>query len=73
MLFERVRGGDDGDLVATEQHTDGDQDDHQRSHRLDPLGSARSHGCVRLANGAIDQLVETVGDERLLGTPVEIT
>jgi L,D-transpeptidase catalytic domain len=40
---------------------------------VDPLGSARSHGCVRLANGAIDQLVETVGDERLLGTPVEIT
>lgn len=39
----------------------------------DPLGSARSHGCVRLANDAIDQLVETVGDEGLLGTPVEIT
>jgi lipoprotein-anchoring transpeptidase ErfK/SrfK len=40
---------------------------------VDPLGSARCHGCVRLANGAIDQLVKTVGDERLLGTPVEIT
>jgi hypothetical protein len=40
---------------------------------LDPLGSARSHGCVRLANDAIDWLVETVGANRLSGTPVQIS
>ena len=40
---------------------------------LDPLGSARSHGCVRLANDAIDWLVATVGEDRLPGTPVQIS
>jgi lipoprotein-anchoring transpeptidase ErfK/SrfK len=40
---------------------------------LDPLGSARSHGCIRLANDAIDWLVHTVGASRLPGTPVQIT
>jgi hypothetical protein len=40
---------------------------------LDPLGSARSHGCIRLANDAIDWLVATVGVERLPGTPVQIS
>ncbi|MGO9884786.1 MAG: L,D-transpeptidase [Solirubrobacteraceae bacterium] len=39
---------------------------------LDPLGSARSHGCVRLANDAIDWLVETIGSAQLPGTPVQI-
>jgi L,D-transpeptidase catalytic domain len=39
---------------------------------LDPLGSAASHGCVRLANDDIDWLVSTVGEGRLPGTPVEI-
>jgi L,D-transpeptidase catalytic domain len=39
---------------------------------LDPLGSARSHGCVRLANDAIDGLVATVGEQELPGTPVQI-
>ena len=39
---------------------------------LDPLGSARSHGCVRLANDAIDWLVETIGPAQLPGTPVQI-
>jgi lipoprotein-anchoring transpeptidase ErfK/SrfK len=39
---------------------------------LDPLGSARSHGCVRLANDDIDWLVSTIGESRLPGTPVEI-
>ena len=39
---------------------------------LDPLGSAASHGCVRLANDAIDWLVQTVGESRLPGTPVEV-
>lgn len=39
---------------------------------MDPLGSARSHGCVRLSNRAIDWLVRRVGPQRLPGTPVEI-
>jgi lipoprotein-anchoring transpeptidase ErfK/SrfK len=39
---------------------------------LDPLGSARSHGCIRLANSSIDWLVRTVGQDRLPGTPVEV-
>jgi L,D-transpeptidase catalytic domain len=37
---------------------------------LDPLGSARSHGCIRLANSAIDWLVRSVGAAELAGTPV---
>jgi hypothetical protein len=40
---------------------------------VDPLGSDRSHGCVRLANDAIDRLVATVGVEDLPGTPVQIS
>jgi L,D-transpeptidase catalytic domain len=36
----------------------------------DPLGSALSHGCIRLANDDIDWLVRTVGQGRLPGTPV---
>lgn len=40
---------------------------------LDPLGSARSHGCVRLSNDAIDWLVRTIGARRLPGTPVRIS
>jgi lipoprotein-anchoring transpeptidase ErfK/SrfK len=40
---------------------------------LDPLGSARSHGCIRLANAAIDWLVRTIGENRLPGTPVQIS
>lgn len=40
---------------------------------LDPLGSADSHGCIRLANSAIDWLVGTVGLARLPGTPVQIS
>jgi lipoprotein-anchoring transpeptidase ErfK/SrfK len=39
---------------------------------LDPLGSAASHGCVRVANDDIDWLVNTIGENRLPGTPVEI-
>jgi lipoprotein-anchoring transpeptidase ErfK/SrfK len=38
----------------------------------DPLGSARSHGCVRLENTAIDWLVRTIGSARLAGTPVDV-
>ncbi|HKZ13646.1 MAG TPA: L,D-transpeptidase [Solirubrobacterales bacterium] len=37
---------------------------------LDPLGSAASHGCIRLANQAIDWVVSTVGRSQLLGIPV---
>jgi lipoprotein-anchoring transpeptidase ErfK/SrfK len=40
---------------------------------LDPLGTARSHGCVRLANDAIDWLVHTIGTSELPGTPVQIS
>jgi len=40
---------------------------------LDPLGSAASHGCIRLANDSIDWLVHTVGENRLLGTPVQVS
>jgi lipoprotein-anchoring transpeptidase ErfK/SrfK len=35
---------------------------------LDPLGTARSHGCIRIDNRAIDVLAADVGD----GTPVRI-
>jgi lipoprotein-anchoring transpeptidase ErfK/SrfK len=40
---------------------------------LDPLGSAASHGCIRLANDSIDWLVQTVGENQLPGTPVEVS
>jgi lipoprotein-anchoring transpeptidase ErfK/SrfK len=40
---------------------------------LDPLGTAASHGCIRLANESIDWLVATVGEARLPGTPVQIS
>lgn len=40
---------------------------------LDPLGSAASHGCIRLANDSIDWLVATVGAARLPGTPVQVS
>lgn len=39
---------------------------------LDPLGSAASHGCVRLANTDIDWLVHEIGVSQLPGTPVQI-
>jgi lipoprotein-anchoring transpeptidase ErfK/SrfK len=40
---------------------------------LDPLGSAASHGCIRLANSSIDWLVQTVGESGLPGTPVQVS
>jgi lipoprotein-anchoring transpeptidase ErfK/SrfK len=40
---------------------------------LDPLGTAASHGCIRLANDSIDWLVHTVGQSRLPGTPVQVS
>ncbi len=40
---------------------------------LDPLGSARSHGCIRLSNDSIDWLVATIGAARLPGTPVQVS
>jgi len=39
---------------------------------LDPLGTAQSHGWVRLTNTAIDLLVRTVGVTQLPGTPVQV-
>jgi lipoprotein-anchoring transpeptidase ErfK/SrfK len=39
---------------------------------LDPLGSARSHGCIRLSNDAISRLVRRIGVNYLAGTPVRI-
>jgi lipoprotein-anchoring transpeptidase ErfK/SrfK len=39
---------------------------------LDPLGTAASHGCIRLANDSIDWLVARVGAARLPGTPVQV-
>jgi hypothetical protein len=39
---------------------------------LDPLGSAASHGCIRLANSSIDWLVDTIGAEGVPGIPVEV-
>jgi lipoprotein-anchoring transpeptidase ErfK/SrfK len=39
---------------------------------LDPLGTAASHGCIRLANDSIDWLVHAVGQSRLPGTPVQV-
>ena len=39
---------------------------------LDPLGSARSHGCTRLANSAIRWIVRRVGANGLPGVPVRV-
>lgn len=39
---------------------------------LDPLGSALSHGCIRLDNSSIDWLVSRVGAEALPGIPVRV-
>lgn len=39
---------------------------------LDPLGSAASHGCVRLANRAIGWLVGRIGRGNLPGIPVAV-
>ena len=39
----------------------------------DPLGSAASHGCVRLTNAAISSIVRRIGQPAIPGTPVRIT
>ena len=39
---------------------------------LDPLGAARSHGCIRLANHQIRWIVRKVGARRLPGVPVRV-
>ncbi|HVY96685.1 MAG TPA: L,D-transpeptidase [Solirubrobacterales bacterium] len=39
----------------------------------DPLGTARSHGCIRLANPAIDWLVRSIGAGALPGLPVGVS
>jgi lipoprotein-anchoring transpeptidase ErfK/SrfK len=39
---------------------------------IDPLGAARSHGCIRLANRAIEWIVRKVGADELPGIPVRV-
>jgi hypothetical protein len=39
---------------------------------LDPLGTAASHGCIRLANRSIDWLVRRIGAHGLPGIPVYV-
>jgi hypothetical protein len=39
---------------------------------IDPLGAARSHGCIRLANRAIKWIVRKVGAGGLPGIPVRV-
>lgn len=39
---------------------------------FDPLGTAASHGCIRLANRSIDRLVRAVGPGNLPGIPVAV-
>jgi L,D-transpeptidase catalytic domain len=39
---------------------------------LDPLGAARSHGCIRLSNGPISWIVRKVGAGGLPGIPVRV-
>jgi L,D-transpeptidase catalytic domain len=38
----------------------------------DPLGSAASHGCVRVSNAAIASIVRRIGAAAIPGTPVRI-
>jgi hypothetical protein len=40
---------------------------------VDPLGSALSHGCIRLSNKSIDWIVHRIGTKRLPGVPVRIS
>ena len=40
---------------------------------VDPLGTARSHGCVRFSNGAIRWIVARVGAPNLPGVPVDVS
>jgi lipoprotein-anchoring transpeptidase ErfK/SrfK len=39
---------------------------------LDPLGAARSHGCIRVSNGPIEWIVRAVGAHGLPGIPVRV-
>jgi lipoprotein-anchoring transpeptidase ErfK/SrfK len=39
---------------------------------LDPLGSAASHGCIRVDNSSIDWLVGSIGVGSLPGIPVRV-
>jgi lipoprotein-anchoring transpeptidase ErfK/SrfK len=39
---------------------------------LDPLGSASSHGCIRVDNSSIDWLVSSIGAGELAGIPVRV-
>jgi lipoprotein-anchoring transpeptidase ErfK/SrfK len=39
---------------------------------LDPLGSAASHGCIRVDNSSIDWLVGEIGAGAIPGIPVQV-
>ena len=39
---------------------------------LDPLGSASSHGCIRVDNSSIDWIVGSIGAGALPGIPVRV-
>ena len=39
----------------------------------DPLGTAASHGCIRLDNHAIGEIVRRIGRGHLPGVPVKVT
>lgn len=62
------------DVLATFDGGDGLTALHGRggASLADPLGSAASHGCVRLDNRAIGAIVRRVGRARLPGVPVVI-
>jgi hypothetical protein len=38
----------------------------------DPLGSARSHGCIRLSNRSLNWIVRSIGARALPGIPVSV-
>jgi lipoprotein-anchoring transpeptidase ErfK/SrfK len=63
------------DVLAQFEGGDGTVGIHGRggASLLDPLGSAASHGCIRLSNASIDWLVRTIGASELPGTAVQIS
>jgi lipoprotein-anchoring transpeptidase ErfK/SrfK len=63
------------DVLAQFEGGDGTVGIHGRggASLQDPLGSAASHGCIRLSNDSIDWLVRTIGADQLPGTPVQVS
>lgn len=39
---------------------------------IDPLGSARSHGCMRVSNRPLDAIVQRIGRAEIAGVPVRV-